>query len=237
MWNVLAGLGAGVGFYYVWRWILPRERSRDFWQSVPAHASGMLHSEDPDDVFRHYRALIKQTAGFGTRNTIAVLAGLLPLAALFLVAGMLHEGARRAPLVEVQPAKAVTNLPGSAAWKPTPEGGLQFDRRAYDDSGLKLLGQTLDRDALADKRAFCSGWLGCLGYELMLFETHPLPARASRAGFDSVVVRPRVFDANPWWPYLDDLELAFFVSVAAGGIAAGWLSSRAGARRLEPAIR
>ena len=40
-------------------------------------------------------------------------------------------------------------------------------------------------------------------------------------------VRPQAFDANPWWPYLDDLELAFFVSAAIGGIFAGWCSSRA----------
>jgi hypothetical protein len=233
MWNVLAGIGAGVGFYYVWRRILPRTRSRDFWRSMPAHASGMLRSEDPDDVLRHYRALIGQVATFGTRNTLAVFAGLLPLVALFLASGWLHADDRRVPVVEVRPAAAVTDLPDSAAWKPT-EGGLQFDRRAYDDPGLNLLGQTLDREALADKRAFCSGWLSCLGYDLMLFETHPLSARAD---VSSVVVRPRVFDSNPWWPYLDDLELAFFASAAAGSIAAGWLSSRSGARRLESSVR
>ena len=226
MWSVLAGIGAGWAFYHVWRRILPRERSRDFWQSVPAHASGMLRSEDPEDVFRHYRALVRHAATFGTRNTLAVLAGLLPLVALFLLAGILHAAERRVPIVEVQPAAAVADQPESEAWVPTPDGGLQFDRRAYGNSGLNLLGQTLDREALADKRAYCAGWLDCLGFELMLFETHPLIARAGVAEVDSVVVRPLAFDANPWWPYLDDLELAFFASAAAGGIAAGWLSSR-----------
>ena len=139
---------------------------------------------------------------------------------------MLHAAERRVPIVEVRPAAAVADLPESAAWASTPDGGLQFDRRAYDDSGLNLLGQTLDREALADKRAYCSGWLGCLGYELMLFETHRLSADAGSGGMASVVIRPRAFDANPWWPYLDDLELAFFASVAVGGIAAGWQSAR-----------
>jgi hypothetical protein len=226
MWSVLAGIGAGWAFYYVWRRILPRERSREFWQSVPAHASGMLRSKDPDDVFRHYRALLRHTATFGTRNTLAVLAGLLPVAALFLLTGKLHAAERRVPIVEVRPAAAVAGLPESEAWAPTPGGGLQFDRRAYGDSGLNLLGQTLDREALADKRAYCSGWLGCLGYELMLFETHRLSAHAGSAGMGSIVIRPRAFDANPWWPYLDDLELAFFAGVAAGGLAAGWQSAR-----------
>jgi hypothetical protein len=232
MWSVMAGIAAGWAFYYIWRRILPRERSREFWRSVPAHASGMLRSEDPDDVFRHYRALLRHAATFGTRNTLAVLAGVLPLVALFLLADRLHAAERRVPIVELQPAAAVADLPESAAWTPTPDGGLQFDRRSYGDSGLNLLGQTLDREALANKRAYCAGWLSCMGFELMLFETHRLSAHAGSTETGSVVIRPRVFDANPWWPYLDDLELAFFASAAAGGIAAGWLSSRS---RVAPA--
>ena len=222
----MAGIGAGWAFYYIWRRILPRERSRDFWQSVPTHASGMLRSEDPDDVFRHYRALVRHAATFGTRNTLAVLGGLLPLVALFLLADMLHADERRVSMVEVRPAAVVADVPASAEWEPTSDGGLLFDRRAYGNSGLILFGQTLDREALGDKHAYCTTWLGCLGYELMLFETHPLPTRAGNVGAGSVVVRPRAFDANPWWPYLDDLELAFLASAAVGGIAAGWLSSR-----------
>ena len=92
MWSsILAGIGGGWAFYYVWRRVVPRHRSREFWRAIPAHASGMLHSEDPDDVFLHYRMLIRHAATFGTRNTLAVLAGLVPLAALFLLSDSLHR--------------------------------------------------------------------------------------------------------------------------------------------------
>ena len=219
MWSVIAGIGGGLAFYYIWRRILPRQRSRDFWQAIPVHATGMVRSEDPGDVLRHYRQLMRDAATFTARNSFAVAAALLPLAALFFLSAELHASGRRAPIVEVQPAAAVAGLPVSSAWAPTRDGGLEFDRRKYDR--LKLFGRTLDHDALADKRAFCGGWLACLGYELMLFETHPLPRNAS-----SVVMRPRVFDANPWWPQVDDLELAFFASAAAGALAASWLASR-----------
>ena len=107
MWSILAGIGGGWAFYYVWRRILPRQRSREFWRAIPAHASGMLHSEDPDDVFRHYRDLIWHIATFGTRNTLAVLAGLVPLAALFLLSESLQD------------------------WVPTRDVGLLFDRSEY----------------------------------------------------------------------------------------------------------
>lgn len=226
MGSILAGIGGGWAFYYIWRRILSRHRSREFWRALPAHASGILRSEDPDHVFRHYRMLIRQTATFGTRNTLAVLAGLVPLAALFLLSDWVNQPERRVPIVEVRPAIAVSGLSASAEWATTRDGGMLFDRREYADSGLKLFGQTLDREDLGDKRAFCSGWLRCLGFEVMLFKTHPLQTRLPGEGVGAVVVRPQAFDANPWWPYLDDLELLFFAGAAVGSIAAGWLSSR-----------
>jgi hypothetical protein len=224
--SVLAGFGGGWAFYFIWRRILPRQRSRVFWRAIPTHAQGLLRSEDPDDVFHHYRMMIRQTATFGTRNTLAVLAGLAPLAALFLLSELANQPAQRVPIVEVQPASAFSGLPASAEWATTRHGGLQFDRNKYANSGLKLFGEQLDHEELAGKRAYCAGWLACLGFELMLFETHRLQAHLAGDGFRTVVVRPQAFDANPWWPYLDDLELAFFVSAAIGGIFAGWRSSR-----------
>ena len=86
-------------------------------------------------------------------------------------------------------------------------------------------------DALVDKHAFCSSWLGCLGHELLLFETHRLDAPPAGSGGRSVVLRPRAFAGNPFWPYLDNLELAFLVGVMGGSLAAAW---RARVRRPPP---
>lgn len=227
--NLVVGVGAGWVFHSVWRSLLPRARSRVFWQAVPMHASGMLHCADPDDVMRHYGALMKHAGAFAARNTLAVFTALLPVAALFLSSGALYSEERRARIVEVRPAVPMSEMP--AAVERTPEGGLLIDRHEITE-GLRLFGTTLDSDALASKRAFCPGTLACLGYELMLFETHRLPALPPEAGGSTVVVRPRAFASNPFWPYLDDLELAFLAGTIAGGIAAGWRSSRA--RKVAP---
>jgi hypothetical protein len=229
--TLIAGIGGGWAFYYVWRKILPRTRSRVFWQAVPVHASGMLHSADPDDVVRHYGALIKHAANFAARNTLAIFAGLLPAVGLFLLSGELYLHERRASVVEVWPAIAVAGIPGSILVGRTEEGGLLIDRREIRGRELRLLGETLDSDALAEKRAFCTGTLACLGYAVMLFETHRLQAELPGKNAKSVVVRPRAFAANPFWPYVDDLELVFFGGLIAGGIAAGWRSYR---KRVTP---
>jgi len=227
--SLAVGVGAGWAFHLVWRTMLPRARSRVFWQAVPVHASGMLHCADPDDVLRHYGALMKHAGAFAARNTLAVFAAILPVAALFPLSDVLYSEERHAPIVEVRPATPLSGIPAPVAR--TPEGGLLVDRREVAE-GLRLFGTTLDGKALASKRAFCSGMLACLGYELMLFETHRLHASPPEGGGSTVVVRPRAFASSPFWPYLDDLELAFFAGTIAGGIAAGWRSSRT--RRAAP---
>jgi hypothetical protein len=222
----LAGVAGGGAFYFVWRSLLPRTRSRVFWQAVPVHASGMLHCADPDEVMQHYGALMKHAASFAGRNTLAVVLGLVPVAALFLLADAMYSGERRAAMVEVRPAITASSFPTSEPAVTSREGALLIDRRGLAGE-LRLFGETLDSDDLANKRAFCSGWISCLGYDLMLFETHRLQAPPPELAGNSVVIRPRIFAANPFWPVLDDLELAFLAGVMAGGIAASWRSARA----------
>lgn len=223
----LAGMGGGWAFYLVWRKVLPRTRSRVFWQAVPVHTSGMLQCTDPDDVVRHYGALMRQATTFGARNTVAVFAGLVPVIALFLLSGELYSHERRTPFVEVRPVTAIGGIPAAEPFLLSREGGLLIDRREIAGREVRVLGETLDSDDLASKRAFCTGWLACLGYELMLFEIHQREAPLRQRNSGTVVVRPRAFAANPFWPYLDDLELAFFAGIIAGGMAAGWRSSLA----------
>lgn len=223
--SLVAGFAGGVAFHFLWRKILPRDLSRNFWRAVPAHASGLLHSEDPDDVMRHYGALMKQIAGFAARNTLGVLAGLAPVAALFVLSDGLYRQERGVTVVELRPARAVAGALAALPTQQTLDGGILIDSGNLTRE-LRLFGEALDREALGSKQAFCHGWLACLGYDLMLFKTHSLPSSPLELGSDSVVIRPRVFAANPFWPYIDDLELAFFGGVMAGGIAAAWRASR-----------
>ncbi|MGH8243124.1 MAG: hypothetical protein ACRETY_07200, partial [Steroidobacteraceae bacterium] len=116
--SLAVGIGAGWAFHFVWRSVLPRARSRVFWQAVPVHTSGMLHCADPDDVMRHYGALMKHAGAFAARNTLAVFAALLPVAALFLLSGALYTDQRRARIVEVRPAVPLSGITAPVARTP-----------------------------------------------------------------------------------------------------------------------
>ena len=207
----------------------PRPRSRVFWQAVPVHASGMVHSADPDDVSRHYGALMKHVATFATRNTLAVIAGLLPVVALFLMSNVLYDHDRRTPIVEVRPATAVLDITASVPVVRNRDGGLLIDRRKIPAQELRLLGETLgDGLMLAPAEA-----------GILLPERLSLPwlrgdafrdtsaggcATAERNARNRLAVRPRSVSAahpllalwrrpgtgGPW------------SALIAGGIAAGW---------------
>jgi hypothetical protein len=223
--SLVVGFAGGVAFHFLWRKILPRDLSRNFWRAVPTHASGLVNSEDPDDVMRHYGSLMKQIGRFAARNTLGVLAGLAPVAALFILSDELYGQERSVPVVEVRPARAVAGAFAAVPTQQTRDGGILIDSASLTRE-FHLFGEALDREALGSKHAFCHGWLACLGYDLMLFKTHSLPSPPLNLSSDSVVIRPRVFAANPFWPYIDDLELAFFGGIMAGSIAAAWRASR-----------
>lgn len=72
-----------------------------------------------------------------------------------------------------------------------------------------------------DKDAFCASAIHCALFEMMLFDTHRSPELER-----SIVVRTAAFDRNPVWPYVNDLELAFFTAVVLGGAGAAWLERK-----------
>lgn len=72
-----------------------------------------------------------------------------------------------------------------------------------------------------DKDAFCTSAFDCALFEMMLFDTHRSPELER-----SIVVRTAAFDRNPVWPYVNDLELAFFTAVVLGGAGAAWLERK-----------
>ena len=98
--GVIAGLAGGWLFYRVWRKIMPRTRSRQFWQHLLESLRSMLGSQEPDDLLRHYRELLAVLARFAGRNTLAVAAGLVPVALAFAILDRLRVPDRLTPFLD-----------------------------------------------------------------------------------------------------------------------------------------
>jgi hypothetical protein len=222
--GTIMGFVGGWLFYLLWRGLLPRSRSREFWRSLPDSVHGMLTSDEPSDLFRHYRTLVVAAARYAGRNTLAVLVGTMPIAVIFLLLNTLDLSSRVATSVEVYPATAIVRPAGLMSdWRMDDER-LLIDLGKSGDLSVQLAGQTLDRESLAKKQAFCETTISCLLFDMMLFETHSIDPQAESQRDGSVVVRPVLLDSNPFWPYLNDLDFWFFIAVMSGSAAAAWWS-------------
>ncbi|MGH8249923.1 MAG: hypothetical protein ACREVI_04375 [Steroidobacteraceae bacterium] len=222
--GLLAGAAVGWLFQRIWRRILPRPLSRAFWQGLPVNLRGMMKSAEPDDMLRHYQALLRATAGFAGRNLLGISLGIAPIAILLLAYDGLNLPGRFATQVEAYPASTISRMAmPSGEWRVDGQR-LLVDRRSLSDVPLRVAGHALDRSALAGKQAFCETTLSCLSYDILLFETHRIDSVPDRARSGSIVMRPRLLDRNSLWPYLDDVEFWFFIAVMAGSAAAAWRS-------------
>ena len=82
------GLAGGWLFYRIWRALAPPVQAREFSRHMMQQLRGMIGSEDPNEVFRHYRALLVSLGRYAGRNLLAVLVAVVPLS----VAWLLYEG-------------------------------------------------------------------------------------------------------------------------------------------------
>lgn len=225
---IVVGVICGWVFHHLWRGLLPRTRSREFWAGIPVSARGMLTSEEAPEMLRHYRALIGAVFRYAGRNTFAILVAVTPIVAITFLLAAIDPSNRLAKSIEVHPANAAAPSLGASGNRRMDDEGLIIDRSALGDSVVRVGGRTLDADELARKQALCSGTFSCLSLEMMLFQTHRIDPGAVRG---PVVVRPVLLDANPFWPYFNDLDFSFLIALTAGGTAAAWWSRR---RRTHP---
>lgn len=221
------GLVAGYCFYRIWRRLLPVDWTRSLRRRLPGEVRAMLACEDPSEMLRHYRSVLLGIGAYAGRNSLGLMLGLAPVAAVFLALSAFDPSGRLADEAEAYPPEAV----GDAGDGPSPAAPqatrVLVDREAFTKTGPTIGGLSLGGAAFADKHAYCRPGLNCLLFEMLLFETHP--DGAGRQSGPPIVVRPAVLDSNPFWPYVNDAEFWFFLATMLGGGAAAWRRNKAGA--------
>lgn len=221
---VAAGLIGGYAFFGLWRRIVPSAWSSGVLAALPGNVQGMLTSQDPSDMLAYYKAVMLSLGAYAVRNTLGLAVGLLPMTGLFLALTVYDPSGALATRSEAYPASALPSGPGGA-WTRDGER-LLIDRRDVGSAAVRIAGESLDGAKLGDKLAICPSTLSCLLLDTMLFETHSAPPRQRLRS--SILVRPLLFDANPFWPYLNDLDFLFFLAAALGSAAGAWAARRRG---------
>lgn len=150
------------------------------------------------------------------------MVGIMPVAVLFLFLCALDPSSHTATSVEIQPATAITQLAGLTNEWQMLDDDIIIDLGKLNNSPVHLAGQALDREMLARKRAFSDIFVYRLLFEMLMFETHSIDLQTGRQVGGSIIVRPVLFDSNPFWPYLNDLDFWFYIAAMLGSVVAVW---------------
>ena len=168
-------------------------------------------------MLKHYKAVLAGMLGWSARNAAGLTLGLLPVAAAFLLLAAWDPSDRLAAEIEVYPSERARFAGAHSPW--TLEAGRMLAERDAVTDGLGVgAKRSIGVEHIGDKHAFCASVPGCVLFEMMLFDAQAAPDLDR-----SLVVRPAAFDLNPAWPYVNDLELAFFAAVMLGGAGAAWI--------------
>lgn len=196
-------LGALLGavFIVIWRRCLPKPWARRFWASFAQTARGLMTVDEAGAFARLYGRLGVSVAGYVGRNSAGLVLGCLPtvLAVTLAFPIVLESWGRLAPDVVAVPAAAAT---------------LALDD-AHGAAVLDAGGRTVTIANPAGRHALCwsEGW--CMVFELLAFQVQR-SAEAVLPHHGFIAVRPSHHDGNPLWPFLSDLEFAFWLAFLAG---------------------
>ena len=219
------GVALGTGVASISQVVSRRFGGGDFWVALPELARALVSQSDGDQFLKNYGRLLRLLAAYLFRNALQLGASFAPVIATVVLLGpsvmeLYNRGATELAVyparnlqIEAEGAVYTTNSPGSAI-APAPD---------FAGSGVAA-----GRDGLFEvanprrNSAWCTTEWGRLGMELLGFATFPA---TDATGY--LVLRPRRGDTNPLWPYLNDLEFYFYMSLTvASGLTALFLKSR-----------
>lgn len=225
---VSASVGILVGgvVVWLWRWTGTWVGDAEFWPAFRKLANGLLAGEDQDDFFRNYAKLIRLLGGYLWQTSLRVgvvivpvmlcLALLAPLAARY--AASHANWLELYPPREVEMGVAAGSLSFGADGKaPLVAGVLGGPVRLATTTGL------LELPVFEGSFAVCNSAWSCLGLQLAGLNAQLIPQ-----GPDLLILRSTNGDGNILWPFLSDVEFAFWTGMLLSSTAIGcfWTVTR-----------
>jgi hypothetical protein len=195
---IALGVLLGGVFFFLWQTCVPRGATGRVVADLIAVTKGMAQADEAGRFLALYRRLLVSVGGYMARNIGGLVLACLPaVLILTLVApAALDAWDRRATSFAVYPP----HYQASAA------GGAAKDRvELAVDGALPFVIDPRHRTAICWSRTHCT-----LFY-LLGFEVRELPASLSDDA-SYVVIRPRHGNESILWPYLGNLEVAFFAA-------------------------
>ncbi len=200
---VLVGAVAGLMIGRIFRWIAPSGSSRDYFSGVASSIRELVVG-DESEFWTHYKHVIFSTVKYVGRQLLALFAAFAPIAVLLLLIS---------PMIW-----PYWNQHGSLLAYPDGDTETVWAFAAGDSKGtlsvISETGHSLSVPSNVSSHAICTtdSW-ACTLLPGIGFTTSIDDALAAD-GASYVVVRWHRDDWNPLWPYLNDIEFLFFLSIS-----------------------
>ena len=214
---VALGLTFGWIFSRTYGAIMRAGATRDYWTGIGRAVRGLLYG-DEDQFWQHYFSVISTSVRHISRQLLALALSLAPLIVftLVIVPRLWPAWHKDAPVVVDPPdAGSIVSRQDNAKAGEQPHPVLHL----ADGSEISLADPYASHVLCAAKSLGCYVLLGLGFRELENAPGHP-------AIGENIIVRPYHDDWNPLWPYLNDLEFVFLLSLSVGSIVAFIRQSR-----------
>ena len=205
---ILLGLLLGAVLIIVWRRCLPKSWARRFWSTFATTARSLMTVDEGRAFARLYGRLGISVARYVGRNTAGLVLGCLPTLVVVVLAFpvALESWGRHAPGIAAVPAEAQLTVAGTPY-----QGQGAIDGPAVVEAGGQQV--TIADPVAPNALCWSDGW--CLVFELLAFQVQRV-GEAVLPDSSYIAVRPSYDDGNPLWPFLSDLEFAFWLAFLAG---------------------
>lgn len=194
------GLIFGWSFVVLWRVCVPRGALGRVFSEMSEIAKAMNATDETSEFLKLYKRLLITVGRYVGRNLAGLFLACAPIVLVLVFV---------APLVLDAWGKHADGIAAVPPLTPSPE--LQFSTQGDGPFTLQSHGATIPIQQRVSRTAVCRSWGTCSLFGLLGFHVVEDSA-ALAADQDYLVVRPSHDDGNFLWPYLSDLEFAFFLA-------------------------
>jgi hypothetical protein len=216
----LAGIVLGCAFVGVWKRCLSSDQALTLVREFTVSLRHSIKHEDPAVSFQHYAVAVKALLKFISRSVLGLIGGFIPIVLFFyFIFPMFFSSSNsESEFIDIFPATARVLIDGAPATTTPKDGRLTVPR----ETKLSLLlaensVRGINVDLSIHSQVFCGSPVVCA-----LFQMSGLVVNATQKENNSanvyVIFRAKNWDQNPLWPFLNDLELLFFISIFFGNL-------------------
>lgn len=217
--SIAVGIVTGLLVAFIWNRMTAKSSLDSFWRPLTNITRSILSGEDEEGFFTQYWRLIKLLIGYVSFNLLCVAVAILPVIMILMLAAPAVRSSYNAPAtyLDVYPAQTLSIEVDGNTYTPDEAGRIAVEFDILSSAKVTTPGGVFDVERLVDNHAASNSLWMSLVFSSIDFNFEMMESPPS-ADASYVIVRPGRDDGNPFFPFFNDLEFAFFLSLCSASM-------------------